>query len=112
MYFKIYFLYLFFHFFFAKAIFAPTNGAFSRLDQTTMDNLDFDVLLAHHAAQNAFPFSELKKNKKLNTYMPGHKIIVDVRETIKYVNDAEIVASYEAENGWIHSIKNVMPLPG
>ncbi|MFD0863809.1 fasciclin domain-containing protein [Sungkyunkwania multivorans] len=98
-------------------VFAPTNAAFEKLPEGTVEDLlkpeNKDMLaniLKYHVTPGNYSKDFLKKFKKL-----GQSNGVDVFVTVKgedvYIGDAKIIASVKAGNGIVHVIDKVLLPP-
>jgi uncharacterized surface protein with fasciclin (FAS1) repeats len=98
-------------------VFAPTDEAFSKLPEGTVDSLLKDIpkltsILKYHVIEGAVPASEVIQHKNLTT-LQGQDLKVDgakwhLHKSVK-INDANIVsADVKADNGIIHVIDKVL----
>lgn len=94
-------------------VFAPTDAAFEKLPEGTLDELlkpenkqALYNIVASHASPGNFPLERLQKEKQLYQ-ATGHYVDVEVREDGTYVNGARILASIPASNGIIHVVDEV-----
>ena len=96
-------------------VFAPTNEAFSKLPEWTVEMLlleeNIDVLrdiLTYHVIPGKVLAWDLRQWLEVNT-VQGWSIIFTHSNNSWYVNDSKIIASnLEAENGIIHVVDTVM----
>jgi len=94
-------------------VFAPTDTAFSAMNQTELDNLtgnnaSLAELLQYHVVSGKYTWSQLVNNLSLTTLEGGNVAIVQ-NETGTYVNDAKIEANgTEASNGMVYTIDKVL----
>jgi uncharacterized surface protein with fasciclin (FAS1) repeats len=98
-------------------VFAPTNAAFEKLPEGTVEDLlkpDNKETLARiiqfHAAPGTYKGKTLRDGVKL--YMAsGHYIDVEVKDDGTYVNGSKIMATIDASNGVIHVVDDVFLPP-
>jgi uncharacterized surface protein with fasciclin (FAS1) repeats len=98
-------------------VFAPTNAAFEKLPEGTVEDLlkpeNKEILariIQYHAAPGTYKGKGLKDGMKL--YMAsGHYIDVEVKEDGTYVNGSKIVGTIDASNGVVHVVENVFLPP-
>jgi uncharacterized surface protein with fasciclin (FAS1) repeats len=98
-------------------VFAPTNEAFAKLPEGTVENLvkpeNVDTLrqiLQYHVTTSALDKSWLKDGQTLGM-ANGKKTTIHVEgETVK-INDATILASIPASNGMVHVVDTVLLPP-
>jgi uncharacterized surface protein with fasciclin (FAS1) repeats len=98
-------------------VFAPTNAAFEKLPDGTVEDLlkpenkeTLARIIQFHAAPGTFKGKLLKNGSKL--YMAsGHYVDVEVKEDGTYVNGSRIVGSIDASNGVIHVVEDVFLPP-
>jgi uncharacterized surface protein with fasciclin (FAS1) repeats len=97
-------------------VFAPTDEAFARLPEGTVDRLLTDVprlktILTYHVVAGKFLASDVTKMKMVKT-VEGEDVKIDAKAWHLHrvrVNDAEIVESdIMADNGVIHIINRVL----
>lgn len=94
-------------------VFAPTNAAFDKLPEGTLDELlkpenknKLARIITSHAAPGTFTLELLKDGSKL--YMAtGQYIDVKVKDGDTYVNGSKILGSVEASNGLVYVIDDV-----
>ncbi|NEV93696.1 fasciclin domain-containing protein [Psychroflexus sp. YR1-1] len=99
-------------------VFAPTNSAFDKIDQATLEDLlkpenkaKLANILVHHVAPSNYPVKTLEKNieKDRKLYMADGSYLEVVRKGEDlYIGDAKIMASVNVSNGWVHIIDNVL----
>ena len=98
-------------------VFAPTNAAFDKLPEGTVEDLlkpenkeTLARIIMFHAAPGTYKGKLLKNGQKL--YMAsGHYIDVEVKEDGTYVNGSKIVATIDASNGVVHVVEDVFLPP-
>ena len=94
-------------------VFAPTNAAFDKLPDGTLDDLLkpenktklYNIVLSHGAA-GKYKLSDLAEVSELSQ-ATGHKVSVEVRDDGTYVNGTKILATVDASNGIIHVVDDV-----
>ena len=94
-------------------VFAPTNVAFDKLPEGTLDDLlkpenknKLAKIITSHAAPGTFDIPLLKDGSKI--YMAtGQYIDVEVKDGDTYVNGSKILASVDASNGVVHIVDDV-----
>lgn len=94
-------------------VFAPTNAAFDKLPEGTLDELlkpenknKLAKIITSHAAPGTFDIPLLKDGSKI--YMAtGQYLDVEVKDGDTYVNGSKILASIDASNGVVHVIDDV-----
>ena len=98
-------------------VFAPTDEAFAKLPEGTVDGLLKDIpkltaVLTYHVIDGKVPASDVVQHPKLTT-IQGQDVKIDaakwhMHKSVK-VNDANIVkADIETDNGIIHVIDKVL----
>ena len=98
-------------------VFAPTDEAFAKLPEGTVDGLLKDIpkltaVLTYHVVDGKVPASDVVQHPKLTT-IQGQDVKIDavkwhMHKSVK-VNDANIVkADIETDNGIIHVIDKVL----
>ena len=94
-------------------VFAPTNAAFDKLPDGTLDDLLkpenktklYNIVLSHGAA-GKYKLKDLAEVSELSQ-ATGHKVSVEVRDDGTYVNGTKILATVDASNGIIHVVDDV-----
>lgn len=99
-------------------VFAPTNAAFDKLPEGTVEDLlkpenkqRLAYILKHHVAPSNYPIETLLKNvKKGRTlYMAsGENVEISTEGDDIFVGGAKIVASVKVSNGWVHVTEDVI----
>ena len=99
-------------------VFAPTNAAFAKLPEGTVEDLlkpenkqRLAYILKHHVAPSNYPVETLSKNvdKGRSLYMAsGENVEVTKDGDDIYVGGTKIVASIKVSNGWVHVIEDVI----
>lgn len=93
-------------------VFAPTDEAFSKLPEGTLDSLLKDIpqlkkILTYHVVSGKVMSSDVVKLDKATT-VEGSDVKIDASNGVK-VNDATVVTpDVEADNGVIHVIDSVL----
>jgi uncharacterized surface protein with fasciclin (FAS1) repeats len=98
-------------------VFAPTDEAFAKLPEGTVESLLKDIpkltaVLTYHVLEGEVPASDVIQHKNLTT-LQGQELKVDaakwhLHKSVK-INDANIVkADIKADNGIIHVIDKVL----
>lgn len=98
-------------------VFAPTNDAFAKLPEGTVENLlkeenlgQLADILKYHVTPGNYSKDFLKKFKKLGQ-ANNKDVMVEVKGDDVYVGGAKIIASVPAGNGIVHVIDGVMLPP-
>lgn len=99
-------------------VFAPTNAAFDKLPEGTLEELlkpenksKLARILTHHVAPSNYPIETLKKNveKGRTLYMAsGENVPVTQEGEDIYVGGTKIVGTIKVSNGWVHVVENVI----
>lgn len=99
-------------------VFAPTNEAFAKIDEQTLNDLlkpenkgRLAYILTHHVAPSNYPVETLQKNAEKNRklYMASGKYLdVTVKDGDIYVDGNKILGTVNVSNGWVHVLDNVM----
>ena len=99
-------------------VFAPTNAAFDKLPEGTVDNLllpenkgDLATILTRHAAPGSYNIESLKKEarKGRKLYMAtGDYLEVTQEGEDVFVNGVKVVASVQTSNGIINVVNDVI----
>lgn len=95
-------------------VFAPTNEAFAKLPEGTVENLlkeenldDLARILKLHAAPGTYPTKFLRNDMEL--YMAtGDYLKIEKNDQGVFINGAKILGTVEASNGLIHVIDAVL----
>lgn len=94
-------------------VFAPTDKAFSKVPQSTLDALGKDrtklrAVLLHHVVAKRLPAAKVVKRHSVKT-LNGDRVRVRVRDGKVFVGGARVVqADVKASNGVIHAIDKVL----
>ena len=99
-------------------IFAPTNDAFGKLPEGTVETLvqpenkeKLATILKHHVAPANYPDTQLEKEaKKGRKLYMASGVYLDVvqKEDGLYVGGTKILKTVQVSNGWIHVIGDVI----
>lgn len=99
-------------------VFAPTNAAFDKLPDGTLDDLlkpenksKLAYILTNHVAPSNYPIDMLEKNVKKgrSLYMAsGENVEVRKEGEDLIVGGAKIVGSVKVSNGWVHVVEDVI----
>lgn len=98
-------------------VFAPTNAAFDKLPEGTLENLlepenlsTLKMIITYHAAPGTYKGDLLKDGQKL--FVATGDYLTVRREGDKvFVNESEILATIDASNGVIHVVDDVFLPP-
>lgn len=96
-------------------VFAPTNDAFAKLPEGTVESLlkpenkdKLTAILTYHVAAGSVPAAEVVKLNSATT-VQGSDVTVTVNGSKVAVNDANVVATdIKGSNGIIHVIDSVL----
>lgn len=98
-------------------VFAPNNAAFDLLPEGTLDNLlkpENKEMLANiitfHAAPGSYTGNNIKGVMGIGQ-ATGDKVKVEVKDGVTYVNDAKVLGTVKASNGYVHVIDKVLLPP-
>jgi uncharacterized surface protein with fasciclin (FAS1) repeats len=98
-------------------VFAPTNAAFEKLPEGTVEELlkpenkeTLVTIIQFHAAPGTYKGKLLKDGQKL-FMASGHYIDVEVNDEGTFVNGSKIVATIDATNGVVHVVEDVFLPP-
>lgn len=99
-------------------VFAPTNDAFGKLPEGTVETLvkpenkaKLGFILVNHVAPANYPIKQLKKEAKKGRklYMASGKYLnVENKDGKIFVGGTEILKSVKVSNGWIHVVGDVL----
>lgn len=99
-------------------VFAPTNNAFEKIDQNTLNDLlklenksQLALILTNHVAPSNYPIEMLVKNAEKNRklYMAsGEYLEVTNVNGDLLVGGTKIVATVKVSNGWVHIVDDVI----
>lgn len=95
-------------------VFAPTNEAFNKLPEGTVENLlkpenkdQLAFILKHHVTPGKYDKEFLKKFKTLGQ-ASNENVTVEVKGEDVYIGGAKIIASVPAGNGIVHVVDAVI----
>lgn len=95
-------------------VFAPTNAAFDKLPKGTVEGLlkadkkaDLQTILQYHVYVGSLAKESFTDGQSLGM-VDGGNVTMHVKDGKLMVNDANIVASVKAANGWVHVIDGVL----
>ena len=98
-------------------VFAPNNAAFNALPDGTLDDLlkpknkeTLRNIITFHAAPGSYTGKNIKGVMGIGQ-ATGDKVKVVVKDGITYVNDAKVLATVKASNGYVHVIDKVLLPP-
>lgn len=98
-------------------VFAPTNDAFAKLPEGTLEDLlkpENKAVLANiitfHAAPGNYGPNNIKGVMGIGQ-ATGDKVKVELKDGVTYVNGAKVLGSVKASNGYIHVIDQVLLPP-
>ncbi|MBE7640545.1 fasciclin domain-containing protein [Salegentibacter sp. BLCTC] len=99
-------------------VFAPTNTAFDKLPDGTVENLlttenksKLAYILTNHVAPSNYPIDMLEKNikKGRSLYMAsGENVELSKEGEDIMVGGAKIVGTVKVSNGWVHVVEDVI----
>jgi uncharacterized surface protein with fasciclin (FAS1) repeats len=99
-------------------VFAPTNDAFGKLPEGTVESLlkpenksKLAFILTNHVAPANYPDTQLEKEAKRGRklYMASGKYLdVIKKEDGLYVGGTKVLKTVKVSNGWIHVIGDVL----
>lgn len=100
------------------SVFAPTNAAFKKLPDGTVEDLlkpenkaKLAYILKNHVAPSNYPIETLNKNvdRGRTLYMASGENVPVTREGDDiYVGGTKIIASVKVSNGWVHIIEDII----
>jgi uncharacterized surface protein with fasciclin (FAS1) repeats len=98
-------------------VFAPTNAAFEKLPEGTVENLlkpenrsALRGVLQHHVTTSALAIDFFKDGQSLWLVDGGHETITIADGEVR-IGGALVLGSVRASNGWVHVIDGVL-VPG
>lgn len=99
-------------------VFAPTNAAFDKLPDGTVEDLvkpenknTLATILKNHVAPSNYPVDMLEKNiaRGRTLYMAsGENVEITQQGDDLFVGGAKIIGTVKASNGWVHIVDNVI----
>lgn len=98
-------------------VFAPTNEAFAKLPDGTVENLlkpenkkTLMRIITHHATPGTYKITDLEDGLVLGQ-ATGVNVTVEVIDDVYYVGGAKILGSVDASNGVVHVVDAVLLPP-
>ena len=98
-------------------VFAPTNAAFDALPEGTLDNLlkpenkkTLANIITFHAAPGSYTSNNIRGVMGIGQ-ATGDKVNVVVKDGVTFVNDAKVIGTIKASNGYVHVIDKVLLPP-
>ncbi len=95
-------------------VFAPTNAAFALLPAGTVEGLlkpdqksALSKILQHHVTTSALSLDFFENGQEVGM-VDGTRATITHRDGATYIDDAKVVASIRASNGWVHVIDKVV----
>ena len=98
-------------------VFAPNNAAFDKLPDGVLDDLlkpenkaTLANIITFHAAPGSYTGNNIKGVMGIGQ-ATGDKVKVEVKDGVTYVNDAKVLGTVKASNGYVHVIDSVLLPP-
>lgn len=95
-------------------VFAPTNAAFDALPAGTLENLlkpdqksALSRILQHHVTTSALEIDFFEDGQEVGM-VDGGRVTITRRDGATFVDDAKVIASVRATNGWVHVVDKVV----
>lgn len=95
-------------------VFAPTNAAFNKLPAGTVESLvkpenvdKLTTILYHHVLTSALDQSSFTDGQVV-TMFDGSPVTMSIKDNVWKINDAKIIGSVRASNGWVHIVDGVV----
>lgn len=95
-------------------VFAPTNAAFEKLPEGTVEELlkpenksALRNILQHHVTTSALSIDFFKDGQSVSMVSAGPETIT-IRDGETWIGDAKVIGSVRASNGWVHVIDAVL----
>jgi uncharacterized surface protein with fasciclin (FAS1) repeats len=95
-------------------VFAPTNAAFAKLPQGTVDNLlkpenkdQLAEILQHHVTTSALDLDAFSDGQDVSMVSAGTERITK-KDGATFIGGAKVIGSVRAGNGWVHIIDGVL----
>ncbi len=95
-------------------VFAPTNAAFDKLPAGTVDDLlkpenkaKLETILQHHVMTSALDVSFFQDGQTFGM-VDGTNATFHIKDGATYIDDAKIIGSVRASNGWVHVVDAVV----
>ncbi|MCR9063557.1 MAG: fasciclin domain-containing protein [Cytophagales bacterium] len=97
-------------------VFAPTNSAFDALPEGTVENLlkpenkgTLESILQHHVMTSALTADFFQDGQTMGM-VDGTNVTFKLVGDDVFVDDAKIIGSVKASNGWVHVVDKVILL--
>ncbi|NNE15692.1 MAG: fasciclin domain-containing protein [Saprospiraceae bacterium] len=98
-------------------VFAPTNEAFDKLPEGTVETLlkpenkeTLANIITFHAAPGSYTGNRIKGVMGIGQ-ATGDKVKVEVKDGVTFVNGAKVLGTVKASNGYVHVIDQVLLPP-
>ena len=99
-------------------VFAPTNAAFDKLPAGTVADLlkpenksKLSKILQHHVMTSALDLDFFTDGQSVSM-VDGTRATITRRDGATYIDDAKVLGSVRASNGWVHVVDGVvLPKP-
>lgn len=98
-------------------VFAPTNAAFDQLPEGTLEDLlkpenkaTLANIITFHAAPGSYTGDNIRGVMGIGQ-ATGDRVEVVVKDGVTYVNDAQVIGTVKASNGYVHVIDKVLLPP-
>ncbi len=98
-------------------VFAPTNAAFAKLPEGTVETLlkpenkaKLANIITFHAAPGSYDANNIKGVMGIGQ-ATGDKVEVTMKDGATYVNGAKVLGTVKASNGYVHVIDQVLLPP-
>ncbi|MBM4192993.1 MAG: fasciclin domain-containing protein [Gemmatimonadetes bacterium] len=95
-------------------VFAPTNAAFEKLPAGTVEGLlkpdqkaKLSGILQHHVMTSALDLGVFE-NGQVVGMVDGGRATISRKDGATYIDDAKVIASVRASNGWVHVVDAVV----
>ncbi len=95
-------------------VFAPINAAFDALPPGTVEDLlkpenksKLSKILQHHVTTSALELDFFEDGQSIGM-VDGGRATITHREGATYIDDAKVIGSVRASNGWVHVIDKVV----
>lgn len=98
-------------------VFAPTNAAFDKLPKGTVEDLlkpenigKLQDILQHHVMTSALEASFFQDGQTMGM-VDGTNVTFHIKDGATYIDNAKIIGSVRASNGWVHVVDAVVLPP-
>lgn len=95
-------------------VFAPVNAAFDALPAGTVDDLlkpenksKLSKILQHHVTTSALELDFFEDGQSIGM-VDGGRATITRRDGATYIDEAKVIGSVRASNGWVHVIDKVV----